>query len=265
MATIVYRENLPDGTIKIWYDTGDTRIFGTPRDPVAEATRAGQVAAAQTRATYDDPWYVTNVLEPMNRSTAQAAQDRAAQLQNQAKQLELQGRTAEATILTQKAQVELRKMELRQSGYFQARGQQLQAAGMLANARGAGNAAQRIDLGRRTAGFGTQSGALAQIAAGGVPQGAFAMRTGDKPTSEADYLSGMLGASQDQMQTRDQNDRALARQIGSSATRLARGAMESLSPYERSYLGSYLDAEGFDNDQFLDEYQRAGIHQGRRY
>jgi hypothetical protein len=265
MAAIIFKQNNPDGTVTVWYDDNTTRVFGTPRDPVAEATRAGQVAAAQTRATYDDPWYIENVLGPMNRSTEQAAQDRATQLQMQAKRAELEGRVADANILNQKAQVELRKAELRQSGYFQARGQQLQAAGMLANARGAGNAAQRIDLGRRTAGFGTQSGALAQIAAGGVPQGAFAMRTGDKPTSEADYLSGMLGASQDQMQTRDQNDRALARQIGSSATRLARGAMESLSPYERSYLGSYLDAEGFDNDQFLDEYQRAGIHQGRRY
>ena len=264
MANIVYRENLPDGRIQVWYDDGEQRVFGTPRDPVAEATRAGQGSAAQTRALYEDPWYQQTVLDPMNRSTERAAEDRATQLKMQAEQARLNGDIARANILNQKAQVELRKMELRQSGYFQERSQNLQANLALANARGAGNAAQRIDLGRRTAGFGTQSGALAQIAAGGVAQGAFAMRPGSKPTSEADYLSGMLGASNDQMQMRDQNDRALARRIGAGAGQLARGSMESLSPYERSYLGSYLDAEGFDQDQFQDEYQRAGVMQGRR-
>lgn len=257
MATVIYREQLPDGTVKLWFDDNTTRVVGTPIDPVARATQAGQAAAAQTRAQYADPWYQEFILDPMNRSTEQQAKDRARQLNMQADQLKLQGRIADANILYQQAQIELRKDELRQSGM-------LQAAGMLANARGAGNAAQRIDLGRRLSGFGAQSSALADIAAGRVPQGAFAMSSGAKPTSEADYLSGMLGASPDQMNTRDRNDRALAAQIGSNATRIQRGSIEALSPYERSYLGSYLSATGFDEDQFTDEYRRAGIHQGYR-
>ena len=256
MATVIYREQLPDGTVKLWFDDNTTRVVGTPIDPVARATQAGQAAAAQTRAQYADPWYQTNVLDPMNRSTEQQAKDRARQLNMQADQLKLQGRIADANILYQQAQIELRKDELRQSGM-------LQAAGMLANARGAGNAAQRISLGERLAGFGAQTQGLADIAAGRVPQGAFAMRPGDKPVSEADYLSGMLGATQDQMRERDRNDRALAAQIGSTITTRPRGSLEALGPYRQAYLGSYLDAEGFDAGYTEEEYRRAGIHQGR--
>lgn len=294
---IIHRESLPDGTVKLWYDDGSSLVVGTPIDPVQRAQQAGQTAAAQVQAQYGDPWYQTNVLAPINLASEQASKDRAAQLQMQARTLEMQGRTAEANIKYNEAQVELRKLELRQQneqfgqtlgqresefgrtfgenqyqfdanlgerGYEFDRGQQLTASGMLANARGAGNAAQRVDLGRRTASFGTQSTALADIAAGRRPQGAFAMRPGDRPLSEADRLSGLLGATPDQINTRDRNDRALARSIGSNASGLARGSLEAASPYERSYLKSYLDAEGFDADQFSDEYARAGIHQGRR-
>lgn len=269
MATVVHRQQNLDGTITLFFDDGSSQVVGTPIDPVARATQAGQAAAAQTRAQYSDPWYQEHVLSPLNRSTEQAAQERAAQLNNQAKQLELQGRATEANILYQQAQIELRKAELQQSGYLQARGQQMQAAGMIANARGAGNAAQRIDLGRRLESFGTQSTALADIAAGRVPQGAFAMsaeavNAGAKPLSEADRMSGLLGASASQIETRDQNDRRLARQIGGNATRLARGSVDALSPYEQAYMGSYLEAEGYDQDQFMDEYRRAAIMQGRR-
>jgi hypothetical protein len=264
MPVIVHREQNPDGTITLWYDDRTSLTVGTPVDPVQRATQAGASAAAQTRAQYSDPWYQENVLGPMNRSAEQAAQDRAAQFRLQGDQLKLQGRIAEANEKYQQAQIELRKAELQQSGYFQNRSQQLQAAGMIANARGAGNAAQRVDLGRRLEGFGTQSTALADIAAGRVPQGAFAMAEGSKPLSEADRMSGLLGASASQIETRDRNDRMLARQIGGNATRLARGSVDALSPYEQSYMGSYLEAEGYDQDQFMDEYRRAGIMQGSR-
>jgi hypothetical protein len=274
-GTIVLRQPNPDGTITLFYDDGTSLTVGTPRDPVQVATQAGQTAAAQVRAQYADPWYKENVLDPMNQVAEQQAKDRAQKLKNEAATLRLQGRTAEANIKAQQAAVELRKLELRQSNqqfgqtmgqraYEFDRGQQLQASGMIANARGAGNAAQRVDLGRRLTSFGTQSTALADIAAGRVPQGAFAMTSGAKPVSEADYLAGLLGATPDQMHQRDANDRSLAQQIGSNATRIARGSVESLSPYEKSYLGSYLGATGFDPEQFDDEYRRAGVMQGRR-
>lgn len=266
--TLVKRDDLPTGQTVLYYydpDTGqqDSITVGTAIDPVQRAQQAGQVAAAQTRATYDDPWYIQNVIDPMNRSTEQAAQDRATALKNQAKQLALQGRTAEANILNSKAQVELRKMELKQSGYFQQQGQQLQAAGMMSNLRGFGNAAQALDLGRRTAGFGTQTGALADIAAGRVPQGAFGFKPGQNPVSMADRMSGMLGASQDQMNVRDANDRSLAQQIASRAGQLPRGSLESLAPEELDYLGSYTDATG-DWQSTKNRYAAAGIQQGRR-
>lgn len=264
MAIVVDRVRNPDGTLTLWYDDNTSKTVGTPRDPVALATQQSQEAIARTKALYGDPWYQEHFLDPMSEKVANEAKERALILKRQGDQLKMQGRTAEANMAYQKAQVELRKMELRQSGYLQERGQNIQIAGMLANARGAGNAAQRIDLGRRLGGFGMQSSALAQIAAGGVPQGAFSMASGARPTSEADYLSGLLGAGQVQIDQRDANDRMLARQIGANVTRLARGSIESLSPYEQSYLGSYLDAEGFDQGQFQDEYKRAGIMQGRR-
>ncbi len=271
MATVILRETLPDGTIKVWWDDGQTRIFGTPKDPVAAATQAGQVSAAQTRAVYSDPWYVENVLNPMNRATEQAAQDRAAQLEQAAKRLEMEGRTAEANILYNKAQIELRKDELRQSGYLtergqdiQMRGQNLQAAGMMANLRGFGNAAQALDFGRRTEGFGTQTGAMADIAAGRMPQGAFGFKPGQNPISMQDRMSGMLGApSQSAMDVRDANDKNLARQIASGAGQLQRGSFESMAPEELEYTGSYVDSIG-DWNSTQNRYRAAGIMQGRR-
>lgn len=263
MATVILRETLPDGTIKVWWDDGQTRVFGTPKDMVGEATRAGQVSAAQTRALYDDPFYRENVIAPMNRATEQAAQDRATQLQQAAKRLEMEGKTAEANILYNKAQLELRKDELRQSGYLTARGQQLQAAGTMANLRGFGNAAQALDYGRRTESFGTQTGALADIAAGRMPQGAFGFKPGQNPISMQDRMSGMLGApSQGAMDERDRNDRNLARQIASGAGQLQRGSFESLAPEELDYLGSYSDSVG-DWQSTKNRYAAAGILQGR--
>lgn len=255
MAAIIHRQTNPDGTITIFYDDKTSITVGTPVDPVAAAQQAGRVSAAQTRALYEDPFYQTNVLDPMNRSTEQQAKERAAALQMQARQLALQGRTAEANIANQKAQIELRKWEL-QAG----------AARDLAAMRGPGNAAQFVDLNRRQRGFGAQSSALAQMASGGMPTGAFTMGGGaGKPVSMADRMSGMMGApSEDAINQRDANDRGLARKIFSNAGQLARGSYESLSPYEREYMKSYGEAEGFDGATFEDQYKRAGIHQGRR-
>lgn len=268
-TTIGQPEQLPDGTYRINVfdsDTGQTsqQIVGTPRDPRDIGREAGEAAAAKFEGLYSNPWYQEHEVLPKERAIAQQAQDRATLLQNQAKQLQLQGRTAEAQILNNKAAIELRKAELKQSGFFQQQGQQLQAAGMMANLRGFGNAAQAVDMGRRTAGFGTQTGALADIAAGKVPQGAFGFKPGQNPISMADRMSGMLGApSQDAMNTRDANDRNLARQIASGAGQLARGSLESLAPEELDYLGSYSDATG-DWQSTKNRYAAAGVMQGRR-
>lgn len=255
MATVVHRQQNPDGTITLWYDDRTSITVGTPVNPVDAARQAGATSVAQTRAIYDDPWYQENVLGPMNRSTEQAAKDRAATLRNQAIQLAMQGRMNEANIANQQANVEMRKWEL-QAG----------AARDLAAMRGPGNAAQFVDMNRRQQGFGVQSSALAQMARGGMPTGAFTMGGGSgKPVSLQDRMSGMLGApSQDAINQRDANDRGLARQIMGNAGQMARGSYESLSPYERSYLDSYGEAEGYDGDTFRDQYARAGIMQGRR-
>ena len=254
MATIIHRQQNPDGTVTIFYDDKTSITVGVPVDPVAQARQAGQTALAQTRTLYDDPWYQENVLGPMNRATEQAAKEKAAALQNQARQLEIQGRTADANILYQQAQVELRKWEL-QAG----------AARDLAQMRGPGNAAQFIDLNRRQRGFGAQSSALTEMAAGRMPTGAFGAGASMRPTSMQDRMSGMLGApDQGSIDRRDANDRGLARQIMGTAGQLARGSFESLSPYEQEYLGSYIDAEGGDYKTFQDTYRRAGIMQGRR-
>jgi len=253
MATIIHRQTNPDGTLTIYYDDKTSITVGTPSDPVANATRAGQVSAAQTQALYADPYYQENVLGPMNRATEQQARDRAAALRNQAVQLAQAGRTAEANIANQRAQIELRKVELR-----------LGANNALAAMRGPGNAAQFIDMNRRQQGMGMQSTALAEVAAGRMPTGAFGMGGSGKPVSQQDAMSGMMGASQQQINQRDANDRGLARTIFQNAGQLARGSYESLSPYEREYMKSYGEAEGFDGAAFEDQYKRAGIMQGRR-
>lgn len=254
MATVVYRESLPDGTVKFWYDDNTSIVVGTPVDPVARARQAGAVAAAQTRATYEDPWYQQNVLDPMNRSAEQAAREKAAALRNDAIRLAQAGRMNEANIANQQAQVEMRKVEL-----------MLSANRDLAAMRGPGNAAQFIDLNRRQGRFGSQSTALAQMAAGGMPTGAFGQGGSGKPVSMQDRMSGMLGApSQEAIDQRDANDRGLARTIFQNAGQLARGSYESLSPYEREYLKSYGEQDGFDAGAFEDQYARAGIMQGRR-
>lgn len=223
-------------------------------DPVARARQAGQAALAQTKTLYEDPWYQENVLGPMNRSTEQQAKEKAIALRNQARQLALQGRAQEAAELNQQANIELRKAEL-----------MLNANTALAQMRGPGNAAQMVDLNRRQGAFGAQSGALAQMASGSVPTGAFvAGGQGGKPVSMQDRMSGMLGApSSGAIEQRDANDRGLANRIYSNPGQMARGSYESLSPYEREYLGSYAEAEGWDKNTFEDQYQRAGIMQGR--
>lgn len=254
MATERYRQTNPDGTVTIWYDDGTQAKYGNPVDPIANARQSGQAAAAQTQAIYGDPWYQSNVLDPMNRSAEQQAKERASALQMQAKQLELQGRVAEANILNQQAQIELRKWEL-----------QANANAQLAAMRGPGNAAQFIDLARRQSSMGVQSGALAQMAAGNMPTGAFVPGGSGQPQSLQDRMSGMMSASQSQIDQRDANDQGLANQIASRATQMKRGSFESLSPYERDYLGSYVDKGGNDWGSVQDAYKRAGIMQGRGY
>lgn len=209
-------------------------------------------------------FYGDDVTGSLDRATAAQAKQLAQEYQLKAKQLALQGRTVEANIANQQATIQLRKAELAQQRYLQERSQQLQAAGMMANLRGPGNAAQFVDLGRRVGSFGTQSGALAQIAAGGTATGAFVPGGSGKPTSLQDRMSGMLGApSESAIAERDQRDRALAAQISGRTNTLARGSLESLSPYERSYLQSYSEAEGYDWDAVTEGYKRAGVMQGR--
>lgn len=254
MPAIIHRQENPDGTVTIYYDDRTNITVGTPIDPVTQARQAGQTALARTRTLYEDPWYQENVLGPMNRSTEQQAKEKAIALQQQARRLELEGRRAEADILNQQANIEFRKAEL-----------MLNANTALAQMRGPGNAAQMVDIGERTKAFGTQTGSLAQIAAGGMPTGAFGTGMTGKPVSMQDRMSGMLGApSQGAIMERDRNDRALARQIYSTPGQLARGSLESLGKYRRAYLGSYGEAEGFDDGLFQEAYDSAGIHQGRR-
>lgn len=261
---------MPDGRYRVLlYDaaTGQTevRTVGDATDPVAAATQAGQAAAAQTQAIYGDPWYQENVTGPMNRSVEAQAKQQAETFRLQARQMELQGRQIEANILNQKAQIAMRKAELAQQGYFTNRGQQLQAAGLMLQARGPGNAAQAISLGERLSGFGAQTDSLVDIANGRMPQGAFIQGSGGKPTSMEERMSGMLGApSHAAIDERDRNDRALATRIMSAPNMAARGSIESLGPYRQAYLKSYGEAEGFDWDEFNDQYKRAGIMQGRR-
>lgn len=211
----------------------------------------------------DDMW--GSVPDDLDFAAVEMARERAQSYKLQSDQLRLNGRTVEANIAYQKAQVELRKVELAQQKYLTERGQQIQAAGLLVNARGPGNAAQFISLGRRLSTFEPMSGGLLNIAEGKMPQGAFVPGSGGKPVSMEERMSGMLGApSQDAIDQRDRNDRALATRIFSSPNRTARGSLQALSPYERDYLKSYGEDAGFDWDAFTDAYQRAGIQQGRR-
>lgn len=254
MATIIHRQQNPDGTVTLWYEDGTSITVGTPVDPVARARQAGQASVAQTQAIYGDPWYQEHVIAPMERATAQQAQEKAQALRNQAIQLAMQGRQMEANIANQQAQVEMRKAEL-----------VLGANRDLAAMRGPGNAAAFIDLQRRQRGFGIQSNALAEMASGRLPSGAFGAgpNASGKPISMQDRMSGMLGApSQEAIEQRDRNDRGLATQIAQRAGQMARGSYESLSPYEREYLKGYMEAEGWDGATFEDQYRRAGIMQG---
>lgn len=199
----------------------------------------------------------------LDRMAEAMAREAAQRYEMQAKQLALQGRQVEANIAHQKAQIALRKAELAQQKYLTERSQQLQAAGLMASLRGPGNAAQFIDLGRRLSSFGVNSGALAQIAGGGLPQGAFVPGSGGKPTTLQERMSGMLGApSQTAIDERDRNDRQLATRIMSTPNQIARGSLQLLSPYEQAYLKSYGEAEGFDWDTFAETYARSGIMQG---
>lgn len=211
---------------------------------------AGTVA--EMREMYADPFYQENVLGPMNRAAEQQAKEKAQTFQLQAKQFALQGRVAEANIANQKAQIELRKAEMVMNANME-----------LAKMRGPGNAAQFISLARRQKAMGINSSALAEIAAGGMPTGAFVPGGSGQPTSLRDRMSGMMGTSQSEIDQRDRNDQGLANQIASRSTQLARGSLESLSPYEREYLGSYVDNGGNDWESVQAAYKKAGIMQGR--
>lgn len=270
-AVIVYREPLPDGTVKVWERQEDgsltSFVVGTPRNPSQEAL----TSLAPYKDLYADPWYQEHVLGPMNAATARQAAIQDQQIGLQGRGVALQERIGDANIQNQRDLLEQRKHEyrmtygLQERGLgLQSRGQDLQANLALAQMRGPGSAAQYIDAARRLRGFGTQSGALAEIARGGMPTGGSGMAFGMNPISMQDRMSGMLGASEAQIDERDRNDRGIARQIYSNPGQLARGSLESLSPYERAYLGSYGEAEGFDDEAFTEAYKRAGIHQGAR-
>ena len=199
----------------------------------------------------------------MDRMAEAMAREAAQQYELQAKQLALQGRSVEANIAHQKAQIQLRKAELAQQKYLTERSQQIQAGGLMLQARGPGNAAQYISLARRLSPFGVNSGALAQIANGGMPQGAFVPGSGGQPTSMEERMSGMLGApSQAAIDERDRNDRAIASRIMRNPNTIMRGSLQSLNPYELEYLRSYGEAEGHDWDAFKAAYQQAGAMQG---
>lgn len=270
-AVIIHREPLPDGTTKIWerQENGQVTSFvvGTPRNLAAEA----EASLAGYQTLYANPWYQEHVLGPMN--AAQAAQAAAREFGQglQGRQMSLAERTGDANIQNQRDLLEQRKHEYRMSYGLQERGLGLQQRGQdmqaniaLAGMRGPGNAAQFIDASRRLRGFGTESGALAQIAAGGVPTGGGGMSYGMAPVSLRDRMSGMMGASGDQIDQRDRNDRALASRIASSPGQLARGSIEQLTPFERQYLGSYMEDAGYDGESFEEAYRRAGIHQSGR-
>ena len=211
----------------------------------------------------DDMW--GEAPDALDRAAEAEARAAAQQYGLQAKQLALQGKTVEANIANQKAQLALRKAELAQQRYLTERAQQLQASGMMAQLRGPGNWFQFLDLGRRLSSFGTQSPALAQIAGGGMPQGAFVPGGAGKPTSLQERMSGMLGADQSAMDQRERNDKNLALQIASNSNKIARGSIQSLAPAERAYLQSAMESGdvGHDWESFVDAYKRAGIHQGR--
>jgi hypothetical protein len=207
--------------------------------------------------------------DALDRAAEAQAREAAQQYELQARQLSLQGKVAEANIANQKAQIALRKAELAQQRYLTERSQQMQASGMLAQLRGPGNWFQFLDLGRRLSSFGTQSPALAQIAAGGMPQGAFVPGGSGKPTSLQERMSGMIGAGEsagnEQLQSeRERNDKNLALQIASNSGKIARGSIQSLAPAEQQYLQSAMESGdvGHDWDSFIDAYKRAGIMQG---
>lgn len=216
----------------------------------------------------DDPWAGTT--EGLDIAAGEMAQERAQQYKLQSDQLKLQGRTVEANIAYQKAQIELRKSELAQQKYLTERSQSLQANNMMANLRGPGNWAQYLDLGRRLSSFGVQTGSLAQIANGGMPQGAFVPGSGNsngtRPTSAQEAFSGLMSTPQSAMDERDKNDTQLALKIASNTNRLARGSLESLAPAELEYLSSYVESPGSGHDwkSVLAAYKQAGIQQGRR-
>lgn len=207
----------------------------------------------------------SEVTGPIDRAAEAMAREKAQQYELQAKQLSLQGRQVEANIANQKAQLELRKAELSQQRYLTERSQQLQASGLMANLRGPGNWFQFLDLGRRLSSFGTQSSALADIAGGGMPRGAFVPGSGGKPTSLQERFSGNMAAPQAAMDERERNDKALALKIASGSNKIARGSIESLAPAERAYLQSAMESGdvGHDWESFVDAYRRAGIQQGR--
>lgn len=265
-ATIIYREPLPDGTVKVWerQENGSVTSFvvGTPRNRTQEAVQN----LAPYKELYADPWYQEFVLGPQNRATERAYEAQQFGQGLQERGMALNERTGAANIRNQRDLLELRKDELRQQlglqnrGYdIQERGQNLQANLALAQMRGAGNAAQFIDAARRLRSFGTQTGSLAQIAAGGMPTGgAFGTGYGMQPISMQDRMSGMLGTSESQIDQRDRNDRALAQRIEQNAGHLARGSIESLPKYEREYLSSYM----LEPDSFMDSYSRAAVLQG---
>lgn len=271
MASEIFRQPNSDGTITIFYDDGGSRTVGNARDAGADARR--QLEALQ--AVYGDPWYQENVLGPMNRASEAAAAQQGqefglrerttnAQIENARKQLQAQ-------IENNRATIELRKRELQQQAArdaatlgLNARGQDIDIWSKLASMRGFGNAAQYIDAAYGFPRFQGQTNALAQVAAGGQPTGAFGSRFGMQPVSSQETALGMQGASDSDILARHANDAALATAIYSNPSQIARGAIQRLPKGVQDYLGSYGEEQGFDQSAFEDAYARAGIMQGRR-
>lgn len=292
-GTIIHREQMPDGTLKIWERQDDGQvtqtIVGTPRNRSQEMRDSMNPYWEMMQ----DPRYRQFVLDPQDRATQRqwedlqrqrALQDRTATQQD--RRVDIDSRSTDAKITNDRELVRLRAEELKQQEAQHSRSAALSASLELAKMRGPGNAAQFIDAGRRLRGFGIESGALAQIAGGGSPIGSFGTSFQMQPQSMRDRMSGMMGTppagggggqggvpppgsapvstipTQAQIDQRHANDKALAVRIMSRPGQLQRGSIEQLSPYERAYLGSYGEEAGFDDESFQEAYRRAGIHQG---
>lgn len=282
-------EQQTDGTWKQWYldtDTGQVSSisYGAPVDRVA----AARERAAAVSAYYSDPWISQNVLGPMNQAAEDESRQREKLLQLQqnadtraqgqleinqadaqdryrtnarnyvlaAERLRLDGRIAEANEMNQKAQIELRKAELVQQGVFK-------SADLFMQGAKPAYTPLYIDLMNRQPGLQPQSGRLADILAGRMPQGAFGSGTAGSGPTANDWLFGAgPTVTPDQMQARNEADKGLARGLAANINLAERGSYEKLDPVESEYLGGLFSDTGNDPGVVERAYRRAGIMQG---